>query len=157
MNLKDKSQIIGYLLFILMLFAILNSAYFFLSIANFKIADWIIFNSCSLAIFIYLLAFIFFQLTKNYSILAVALLPLYYYGTMGLFVTPWNNANIFPQITHAIITLNIVWVLYIFLKELRYESLGKGLLIGFLVFVPIFALLRHYLELNIEEYVKMIQ
>jgi hypothetical protein len=144
MILKNKIQILGYLLAAFMLLALLSSTYFFLSVLKLGIGEWLAFNACSLSIIVYLICFTFFQATKQYFFLAIALVPLYYYGTMGLFLTTWSAANMFPQMTHLIITLNVIWILFVLLKESRFESLGKGLLIGVLVFVPAFAVIQSY-------------
>jgi hypothetical protein len=157
MNSKSKNQFIGYLLAVLMLLALLNSAYFFMSVVKLGIGEWLAFNACSLSIISYLTCFILFKITKKDFCLVIALVPLYYYGTMGLFVIPWNAVNSFAQITHIIITLNVIWLLYIMLKESKYESLGKGLLIGILVFVPVFAWVQNYSQLHMAEYMQMIQ
>lgn len=157
MSLKSKNQVIGYLLAALMLLTLLNSAYFFISIVKFQVGEWLAFNACSLAIISYLVCFACFQITKKDLFLAIALVPLYYYGSMGLFVVPWNGANIFSQITHIIITLNVIWILFVLLRESRYESLGKGLLIGVLVFVPVFAVIQTYSQLHMAEFIQMLQ
>jgi hypothetical protein len=157
MSLRNKNQIIGYLFVLFMLLALLNSAYFFMSVVKLDIGEWLAFNACSLSIIAYLICFTFFTITKKDFFLAIAFVPLYYYGTMGLFVIPWNAANLFAQITHMIITLNVIWILYVLLKESKYESLGKGLLIGVLVFVPVFALVQSYSQLHMAEFMQMLQ
>ena len=157
MSFKNKKQILGYLLAALMLLTLLNSAYFFISVVNFQIGEWLAFNACSLAIISYLVCFACFQISKKDFFLAIALVPMYYYGSMGLFVVPWDAVNTFPQITHIIISLNVIWILFVLLKQSRYESLGKGLLIGVLVFVPIFAVIQAYLQLHMAELMQMRQ
>jgi hypothetical protein len=157
MSFKNKKQILGYLLAALMLLTLLNSAYFFISVVNFQIGEWLAFNACSLAIISYLVCFACFQISKKDFFLAIALVPMYYYGSMGLFVVPWDAVNTFPQITHIIISLNVIWILFVLLKQSRYESLGKGLLIGVLVFVPIFAVIQAYLQLHMAELMQMLQ
>lgn len=157
MSLKNKNQIIGYLLTLFMLLALLNSAYFFLFVVKLGFCKWLAFNACSLSIVTYLICFICFQITKKDFFLAIALVPLYYYGTMGLFITPWNATNMIAQITHIIITLNVIWILFVLLKGSKYESLGKGLLIGILVFVPVFAVIQSYSQLHMAEFMQMLQ
>lgn len=155
MSQKNKS-IIGLILAALMLWALLNSAYFFLSVANFPLMDWLVFNACSLAIIAYLTCYTAYQITRKHLFLAIALVPQYYYGSMGLLVVPWDSFNAFAQITHIIITLNVIWVIFIMMKESKYEALGKGLLIGLLLFVPIFALIQGQTQLHMAEYLKML-
>jgi len=153
----QKNQLISNLLAVLMLLALLNSAYFFLSIAKFGLIDWLVFNACSVSIIAYLICFACFQISKKGYFLAIALLPLYYYGTMGLFVVPWNESNMIAQITHIIITLNVIWILFTLLKESKFEPLGKGLLIGVIVFVPLFAAIQNYSQIHYAEFMQMLQ
>ena len=157
MSLYSKNTTITNVLSILMLLALLNSAYFFLAIIKFSFGQWLAFNACSLAMMIYLICFGLFQIKKLDYILAIPLLPLYYYGTMGLFVIPWNESNIFPQITHVIITINIVWLLYSFIKERKIESIGKGVLIATFCFVPMFAYIQSYVRLHLNELTQALQ
>jgi hypothetical protein len=157
MSLKNKNLSIGYILAVFMLLAFLNSAYFFLSIAKFGLVEWLAFNACSVSIIAYLVCFTCFQITKKDFFLAIALVPLYYYGTMGLFVISWDKANMFSQITHIIITLNVIWILFVLLKELKFESLGKGLLIGLLLFVPLIAIIQSYSQLHMAEFMQLLQ
>lgn len=157
MIFKNKSLFIGYLLAALMLLTLLNSAYFFLAVAKFRIGEWLSFNACSLATIIYLTCFASYRITNRSIYLAIALLPLYYYGTMGLFMMPWDGANLFTQITHIVITLNVIWILFVLLKGARFESLGKGLLIGIIIFVPVFAVIQHYLQMHLTEFMQILQ
>lgn len=140
-----------------MLLALLNSAYFFLSTAKFGLGEWLVFNACSVSIIVYLICFTCFQITKKDFLLAIALVPLYYYGTMGLFVMSWDIASLVAQVTHFIITLNVIWILFVLLKESKFESLGKGLLIGVLVFVPLFAIIQSYSQLHMAEFMQLLQ
>lgn len=156
MILKNESPFIGYVLAALMLLTLLNSAYFFLAIAKFKIGEWLSFNACSLATIVYLICFTSYRITKKSIYLAIAFLPLYYYGTMGLFMMSWNAANLFTQITHIVITLNVIWILFLLLKDTRSKSLGKGLLIGIIIFVPVFAVIQHYSQMHLTEFMQML-
>jgi hypothetical protein len=157
MQTINKSQITGCVLSFLLLVTLINSAYFFLSILRLNIGQWLAFNACSVASIVYLISFVLFQFIKKESLLAFALLPLYYYGTMGLFVMPWNSANAFAQITHIVITINIVWILISLLKGKKFEAIGKGLLAGTMVFVPIFAYIQSYTQLHMNEFLQILQ
>jgi len=109
------------------------------------------------SIIVFLVCFSLFRKTRNDLWQAIPILPLYYYGTMGLFVMPWNEANIVAQITHVIITINVIWLLYQLLKEHKFESLGKGLLIGMLVFVPVFAWIQSFSQAHMSEFMEALQ
>lgn len=157
MSSENKNQSISIVLAVLMLLALLNSSYFFLGILKLSISKWLAFNACSLAGIVYLICFVIFRITRKSYLLAIPLLPLYYYGTMGLFIMPMNESNIFAHVSHVIITLNILWVLYGFLKEREFESLGKGLLIGIVVFVPVFAYIQTFVQSHLNEFMQALQ
>ena len=156
MKLKDKlkSLVLFYPSYV---FTLLNSSYFFLYMMKLSIGKWLSFNACSLVIIVYLICFVSFQITRKDYLLAISLLPLYYYGTMGLFLMPWDKVNTFSQITHVIITMNVLWLLWRFLKERKFESLGKGTLIGILVFVPVFAAIQSYTQSHINEFLQLLE
>lgn len=157
MNSQNKKQTISLILSGLMLLALLNSGYFFMGILKLGIWKWLAFNACSVAMVVHLVCFVLFRATGKDYLLAIPLLPLYYYGTMGLFVMPWNEANTFAQVTHLIISLNVLWILYLLLSGRKFEALGKGSLIGILVFVPLFALIQSYTQQHINEFMQVLQ
>ena len=154
MNFKIEKNTISLVLAIIMLLALLNSAYFFLVMLKLDIVRWLAFNACSLAIMVYLLCFVIHRVTKNDYLPAVPLLPLYYYGTMGLFIMPWDAAGMFAQLTHIIITLTVIWIVYGFLKERKYEALGRGLLLAVFIFVPVFAIIQAYSQVHMNEFME---
>ncbi|WP_101688604.1 hypothetical protein [Dysgonomonas massiliensis] len=157
MNSNNKSQIIGIGLTILMLLSLLNSGYFFLVAVQLNVSQWLAFNACSLTMIVYLVCFTIYLVRKESLWLSIPLLPMYYYGTMGLFLMPWNEVNIFAHATHVIITITILWTLYTLLKKLEFEILGKGLLVSMIVFVPIIAVIQTYNQANFEEFMQLLQ
>lgn len=157
MSSKSMKPFVGLVLAILLFAVLLNSSYFFLAILNLSLGKWLAFNACSLAIIVYLICYMLFRIQSWLFLLAIPLLPLYYYGTMGLFVMPWNQANIFAQVTHVVITLNVIWILWVLLKERQFGALGKGLLVGIIVFVPVIACIQSYTQLHMDEFMKVLQ
>lgn len=157
MSSINKSQITGIILSALAFVALLNSGYFFTSILKLSILKWLVFNACSFAIIIHVVCFTLHLITKRDLFLAISLLPLYYYGTMGLFVMPWNEANIFAQITHIIITANVAWILFKLLKERKFEDIGKGLLISTLLLVPAFAFIQSFAQEHMDEFLTLLK
>jgi hypothetical protein len=154
---ENKNQTISAVLAVLIFLTILNSGYFFLGILKLNICKWMAFNACSLSGIVYLMCFIFYRITKKDFLLTIPILPLYYYGSMGLFLMPWNQATIFAQISHIVITLNMFWILTVFLKEQKFDSLGKGLLLGIIIFVPIFAFIQTYNQIHMNEFIQVLQ
>lgn len=150
-------KIISHSLAFLLLATLLNSAYFFMSMLKLNVLKWLTFSACSFAIIIYLVFFLLYRFKKREYLLAVPLLPLYYFGTMGLFIMPWSSENIFAHITHIIITLNVIWILYLLLKNRSFDSIGKGLLIGTILFVPIIAFIKLFTDLHMNEFLSALQ
>jgi hypothetical protein len=157
MKTNHNNQIAGIVLSALLLLALLNSGYFFLATLKMGIGKWLAFNACSLAIIVYLVCFVLYRITKKEFLLAVPLLPLYFFGTMGLFTMPWNEANLFAQITHIVITATVVWIITWFLKGRKYEALGKGSLAGILFFVPVIAVVQSYTHAHMDEFLQLLQ
>lgn len=157
MNSKNKNQIIGIVLAVFMLIALLNSGYFFLGILKLGIGQWFAFNACSLVSIIYLISFVVSLKKRDSTCLSATLLPMYYYGTMGLFIMPWNEANIFAHLTHIIMTCSILWVLLCIIKEHRVEESGKAVLVSIFIYVPLFALIQTYNQRHLEEFMQVLQ
>jgi len=68
-----------------------------------------------------------------------------------MFVLPWNEANLIAHIGHIIMTLNLMWVIYVIFKHKEYKALGIGLLISMLLFVPYIAYVLSYNQAHAEE------
>lgn len=157
MSLLNKKNAISSVLAVLLFLAMLNSAFFFISALGFGPGQWLAFNACSVAIIAHVVCFAAYLRTKNAFWLAIPLLPMYYYGTMGLFLMEWSANNAFAHITHVLITINVVWILYTFIKERDYSALGRGLLAGMIIFVPIFAIIQTYNQAHINEFIQALQ
>ena len=113
MQLTKTEKTIGIVLAIaLLLLTLSGSGYFFFSLKT-NIVQWIAYNACSPSSLVYLVGFIVFLCNKNAIGLALAFLPMYYFGTMGLFTFTWSGANIFAQMSHITMTLNLLWAGYI--------------------------------------------
>lgn len=151
MILAKKEKIIGVILAGLLFLITLSSTFFFLGKLKISLVQWVAFNSCSPTSFLYLLLFLVFLVKKNASYLMITFLPIYFLGTMSMFVLPWNEANTIAHVGHIIMTLNLIWVLYVIFKHKEYKALGIGLLISMLLFVPYIAYVLSYNQAHAEE------
>lgn len=88
--------------------------------------------------------------------LSVAVIPIFFFGTMGFFVFPWNGYNMVAQISHITMTLNMLWGLWIVLKDKNFEALGKGLLISTAIFVPFISFTQEYCRNHADEVMKVL-
>ena len=128
MQLTKTEKTIGIVLAItLLLLTLSGSGYFFFSLKT-NIVQWIAYNACSPSSLVYLVGFIVFLYNKNAIGLALAFLPMYYFGTMGLFTFTWSGANIFAQMSHITMTLNLLWAGYILYRLGDYKVFAQGLL-----------------------------
>lgn len=151
MILTKKEKIIGVILAGLLFLITLSSTFFFLGKLKISLVQWVAFNSCSPTSFLYLFLFLVFLVKKNASYLMITFLPIYFLGTMSMFVLPWNEANMIAHVGHIIMTFNLMWVLYVIFKHKEYKALGIGLLISILLFVPYIAYVLSYNQEHAEE------
>lgn len=127
---------IGIILAAILLLVTVNSTYFFLGISKVKPIEWIVFNACAPSNIAYLIGFTVFLLTKNRTALQISILPLFFFGGLGLYLFPWSGYNLIAQFSHIIMVLNMTWALYTTLAAGDYKALSLGLLIGIGIFAP---------------------
>ncbi|MGE5397692.1 MAG: hypothetical protein ACM3MK_09205 [Chitinophagales bacterium] len=143
---------IGVVLAVLLLLVSVNSTYQYLKVMKVTLIQWIMFNSCVVGNVFYLIGFGIFILTQDKTCLAIGILPMLFFGTMGLFVFPWQGAiDKIIQFSHIIMTLNIVWSICAMIKSDDYQALALGLLIGLVIFVPFIACQQFYAKTHPED------
>lgn len=115
------------------------STIFFLMIKKVKFREWLFFNSCSPSNFLYIFGFILLLFYKFSWLVYFGIFPMFFFGTLGLFLFPWKRPkNIFVQISHILMTSNIIWIIFYLFKENLFKFSTIGLLAGgfsFLVFL----------------------
>lgn len=156
-KLTKKELIIGYILATLLLLTTLSSTWFFLSELKVTVLEWSVFNACAPSSFVYLICFVLFMVKKNYTALSVAIIPMFFFGTMGLFVFSWDGQNLFAQISHIIMTLNICWSIYILFKKNDFKAIAIGLMIGVFLFIPYISFTQHYCRIHAEKVEQILQ
>ena len=157
MNLSKTEKITGIILAVaLALLTLAGSGYFFFTLrVNF--VQWLTYNACSPSSIVYLCCFVAFLARRQPALLAVALLPMYYFGTMGLFTFTWSGANVFAQMSHITMTLNLIWAIYVFRKTIDYKTYAQWLIFGILVFVPYIAFVMYYCRTHADELTTLLQ
>lgn len=155
-KMTNKSErIISLILAGILLLTIINSTWFFLGIAKVSFIQWIVFNACAPSGIVYVLGLLFYKQTSNRMWLSIAVVPMMFFGTMGLFVFPWNTPmDLLVQFSHFIMTLNIAWGLWLILKNKDLKALGYGLLASILVFIPFIAFTQAYCREHAGEVMK---
>ena len=157
MNLAKTEKITGIILAVaLALLTLAGSGYFFFTLrVNF--VQWLAYNACSPSSIVYLCCFVAFLARRQPALLAVALLPMYYFGTMGLFTFTWNGTNVFAQMSHITMTLNLIWAIYVFRKTIDYKAYAQWLIFGILFFVPYIAFVMYYCRTHTDELTTLLQ
>jgi len=137
-------EILGIVLAVLLLLTTLNSTYFFLILSKVRFLEWIVFNACAPSSIVYLIGFVVYLFTSDRTLLYASVLPIFFYGGLGLFQLPWRGVNLMAQIGHLIMVANIVWALYGLFVLNDYQAATVGLLIGVVVFAPFISFQHAY-------------
>ena len=157
MNLTKTEKITGIaLVIVLLLLTLSGSGYFFFTLkVNF--VQWLAYNACSPSSLVFLGCLIVFWVTKKTFWLPLAFLPMYYFGTMGLFTFTWSGANIFAQMSHITMTLNLIWAGYVLYRIGDYKAFARGLVWSIVLFVPYIAFVMYYCRTHAEEISQLLE
>ncbi|VDG82417.1 Uncharacterised protein [Capnocytophaga ochracea] len=157
MNLTKTEKITGIALaIVLLLLTLSGSGYFFFTL-KVTFVQWLAYNACSPSSLVYLGCLIVFWVTKKTVWLPLAFLPMYYFGTMGLFTFTWSGANIFAQMSHITMTLNLIWAGYVLYRIGDYKAFAQGLLWSIVLFVPYIAFVMYYCRTHAEEISQLLE
>ena len=157
MNLTKTEKITGIALaIVLLLLTLSGSGYFFFTL-KVTFVQWLAYNACSPSSLVYLGCLIVFWVTKKTVWLPLAFLPMYYFGTMGLFTFTWSGANIFAQMSHITMTLNLIWAGYVLYRIGDYKAFARGLLWSIVLFVPYIAFVMYYCRTHAEEISQLLE
>jgi hypothetical protein len=149
-------QITGIILAILLLLATIQSTFFFLVIMKTKFVEWIVFNACAPANITFLIGFALLLLFNDRTVLHMAILPMFFFGVLGLFVFPWKGVNIIPQVGHIIMALNIGWAVLITLKTYDYKAATIGMLLGIVIFSVFIGFQQNYMATHPEDFKRIL-
>ena len=157
MNLTKTEKITGIALaIVLLLLTLSGSGYFFFTL-KVTFVQWLAYNACSPSSLLYLGCLIVFWVTKKTVWLPLAFLPMYYFGTMGLFTFTWSGANIFAQMSHITMTLNLIWAGYVLYRIGDYKAFAQGLLWSIVLFVPYITFVMYYCRTHAEEISQLLE
>ena len=157
MNLTKTEKITGIALaIVLLLLTLSGSGYFFFTL-KVTFVQWLAYNACSPSSLVYLGCLIVFWVTKKTVWLPLAFVPMYYFGTMGLFTFTWSGANIFAQMSHITMTLNLIWAGYVLYRIGDYKAFAQGLLWSIVLFVPYIVFVMYYCRTHAEEISQLLE
>lgn len=74
-----------------------------------------------------------------------------------MFVMPWNEGTLTAHIGHIIMTINLIWAIYVIVKYKEYKALAIGLLMSILFFAPYVAYVLSYNQTHAEEFLRLFQ
>lgn len=157
MNLTKTEKITGIALAIVLLLLMLSGSGYFFFTLKVTFVQWLAYNACSPSSLVYLSCLIVFWVTKKTVWLPLAFLPMYYFGTMGLFTFTWSGANIFAQMSHITMTLNLIWAGYVLYRIGDYKAFAQGLLWSIVLFVPYIAFVMYYCRTHAEEISQLLE
>ena len=148
---------VGIVLAILLLLLTLSGSGYFFFTLKVNFVQWLAYNACSPSSLVYLAGFIAFWLTKKSFWLPLAFLPMYYFGTMGLFTFTWNGANTLPNCRisqwHSICYGQATP----FIASVITRDLHKGLVVEYTIFVPYIAFVMYYCRTHTQEISNLLQ
>ena len=157
MNLTKTEKITGIALaIVLLLLTLSGSGYFFFTL-KVTFVQWLAYNACSPSSLVYLGCLIVFWVTKKTVWLPLAFLPMYYFGTMGLFTFTWSGAKNFAQMSHITMTLNLIWAGYVLYRIGDYKAFAQGLLWSIVLFVPYIVFVMYYCRTHAEEISQLLE
>lgn len=155
--MTKTERITSIILASILLLTILNSTWYFLGIAKVSVVQWLVFNACAPSSIVYLLGLAAYFRTKNKMWLSIAVVPMMFFGTMGLLVFPWSSGiDLLTQFSHIVMTLNIAMGLWITLKGRDYKALGTGLLASVLAGIPFIAFTQGYCREHADEVLRVL-
>ncbi|GAP44386.1 hypothetical protein TBC1_12191 [Lentimicrobium saccharophilum] len=144
MSLSKNEKAAGIVLVALLFLISLFSTRFFLGELKMGFADWIVFSSCSPVSYLFILFFLVFFIRRQFCWLVLTTLPVYYLGTLSMFVLPWTGTYLFAHAGHIIMTLSMFWALYVLVIHRQFKALATGLLLSILLFAPYIAHVQTY-------------
>ncbi len=136
---------------VLMLLATLQGAWYFLGMRHSGVKPWLMFNACAVANITFLTGVAVFFFTGSRAVMYMAVLPLFFFGTGGLFVFPWSGMNLIAQGSHLVMTANLGLMLIDLFRLKDFKAAAVGLLLGGFVFSWFLAVQQNYVNAHPRE------
>ena len=147
---------IGIILAILLLLITINSSWYFLGVRKVKIIEWLVFNACAPSSITFLIGFTVYLANNDRTILHIAVLPMFFFGGLGLLVFPWSGYNMIGQVSHLIMVANIVWLLFVTVKTADFQPAAIGLVLGIVIFSGFIAFQQTYVATHPDDFQKIL-
>jgi hypothetical protein len=139
----------------LLVVTIQSSAFYFLRL-KVKFIEWFFFNPCAISNVTFLIGFTLFLFKGDRTLLHLAILPMFFFGTLGMFFLPWSGMNIIPQIGHLIMTANIALTIYATFATRDFKAATIGFIIGIVTSAPFIAFQQTYVRNHPDDFYRVL-
>ena len=130
---------------LLLLITIQGSVYYFVKL-KVRFIEWLFFNPCAISNTAFLIGFALFLFKGERALLHLAILPMFFFGTLGMFFLSWSGMNIIPQVGHIIMTLNVALAIYTTFTMGDFKAATIGFIIGIVISGPFIAYQQTYVR-----------
>jgi hypothetical protein len=151
--MSNKTSIICSVL--LLLVTIQSSAFYFVKL-KVRFIEWLFFNPCATSNITFLIGFALYLFKGDRTLLHLAILPMFFFGTLGMFFLSWSGMNIIPQVGHIIMTLNIALTIYTTFTTRDFKAAVTGFIMGIVIFAPFIAFQQTYVRNNPDDFNRIV-
>ncbi len=116
----------GWIIMSVNLLLSINSAWFFLGMMKTSVPAWLMLNSCAPSIYLFVIGYLF----CSSLLITAAAVMMFRWGFLGMFFFSWSGPNLIAQISHIAMTIAVIYVVYVILKQKKIKSLAAGLILG---------------------------
>jgi len=137
---------------VLLLLVTVQGSMFYLVKLKVRLIEWLFFNPCAASNITFLIGFVIFLFKGERVLLHLAILPMFFFGTLGMFFLSWSGMNIIPQAGHIIMTLNIALTIYTTFAAGDFKAAALGFMVGVFVFAPFIAIQQDYVRSHPDDF-----
>jgi len=150
------SNEISIILIILLFLVTLQSSFFYFVKLKVRFIEWLFFNPCATSNIVFLVGFVLFLFKGDRTLLHLAILPMFFFGTLGMFFLSWSGMNIIPQVGHIIMTLNIALTIYTTFTTGDFKAAAIGFLTSIVVFAPFISFQQAYVRNHPDDFIRIL-
>jgi len=122
------------------------AGFIFLYFLKYNFISWVMTDIPSL-----IQMFVVFALIFGKKILMNISIPfLLFYGAGGFFLFDWSSRTMPAQISHSIMILTTLYIIYLMITRWEIGKLAIGIMLGIILFVPFRVFEIYYLEAHPE-------
>jgi hypothetical protein len=137
---KRHHRKLGWTLVVLELLSVANGMVFFLGMAKFSIVSWLMFNACAPSILLFIAGFI----ARKDFVMASSVPFLLFFGGGGLFMFGWSGTMIFAQVSHILMVLSVVYLVFVAAADNRLRTSARGFIAGMILFAILVPVQQKY-------------